>query len=66
MESFEQQMLDEIERRYRAYELSKNLNNFNDENNIEGNENEATLNTQQSPVFSQIVSICQYKDRFSL
>lgn len=56
MDSFEQQMLDEIERRYREYELSKKTISFNGENIEEKNENE----THQSPVFSNKVRIFDF------
>lgn len=55
MDSFEQQMLDEIERRYREYELSKSIS-FNNENIPEENENEEYSNIQQPRIISSKVS----------
>lgn len=55
MDSFEQQMLDEIERRYREYELSKSIS-FNNENIPEENENDEYLNIQQPQIISLKVS----------
>lgn len=55
MDSFEQQMLDEIERRYREYELSKSIS-FNNENIPEENENDEYSNIQQPQIISLKVS----------
>lgn len=71
MDSFEQQMLDEIERRYREYELSKSIS-FDNENTTEENENEDYSNIQQPQIifskvstfiFMYIVAVCNFSGK---